>query len=134
MSHKVKNPIPAKELTMADVTTVEYQGWKAVFESFRKAFSHVTMQRLKAITFTKDVYVPTKVKEWQDVEVVIRPATVHTHHKGEEIWTEEVRPAITKIVRKKVTVGEGILREHNEGDVTIREEYSSRKIVHPAHD
>ena len=111
MSHKVKNPIPAKELTMADVTTVEYQGWKAVFESFRKAFSYVTMQRLKAITFTKDVYVPTRLKQW--VEVVDQFGHKHM---------------------KKVPAGEGILREHNEGDVTIREEYSSRKIVHPAHD
>ena len=106
MSHKKKNPVPAKQTTLADVTTVEYQGWKAT--RLLKGCPFLIMQRLKAITFTVDTYVPTRLKQW--IEVVDKFGHKHM---------------------KKVPAGEGILKEHKAGEVMIVEEYSSRRSYHP---
>ena len=113
MSHKVKNPIPAKELTMADVTTVEYASWKTMFSVTRicQRFTTVVLSRLKAITIDKDIYIPTRLKQW--VEVVDQFGHKHM---------------------KKVPAGEGVLKEHNEGEVTISEETYSRKVYKPIND
>ena len=112
MSHKVKNPIPAKELTLADVTSSEIQPWKVAFSSVIKRLSFLTMTRLKATIITKDVYVPTRLKQW--IEVTDRFGKVHM---------------------KKVPAGEGVLKEYYQDDIlTLVEETTSERRFIPDND
>jgi len=104
MSHKVKNPIPAKQTTLADVTSSDVQPWKVAFSSVIKCLSFLTSTRLKVTTITKDVYIPTRLKKWIMVDNV----------------------------RKKVPAGEGVLKEYHTNDVlTLVEETTSERRFIP---
>jgi len=111
MSHKKKNPIPAKQLTLADVTSNEYQPWKVRFVLTAKRLSRniLTITRLKATVITKDCYIPTRLKQW--IEVVDRFGHKHM---------------------KKVPAGEGVLKEYNKGNVVtlVEETTTSARICY----
>ena len=144
MSHKKKNPVPSKSLTMndvteqVDVTKNHYDSQVDVVEKDKikhttftqritNLFRRFIFKRTVAIITTKDVIIPTKLKEWIDEEIVIKPAIIHTHHKGDDTWKEEIKPAVTKTIRKKVTICEGILKEIPKGTVIAHKEVKDKR-------